>query len=75
MKTKELIKRYIEEIQFLNHRLYGIKYKKSEVVLNALQTEYINVLREIISALRIRKKEKLKDFVRDKELLKRHLIL
>ena len=72
MKTKDLIKRYIKEIQFLNHRLYGIKYKKSEVILNALQSEYINVLREII-AMGI-KKEELKKFVNDKELLKRHLI-
>jgi hypothetical protein len=73
MKTKKLIERYIKEIQFLNERLYGIKYKKTEVVLNALQTEYINVLREIMS-MGIKRKE-LKKFVNDKELLKRHLIL
>jgi len=73
LKTKKLIERYIKEIQFLEERLRGIKYKKEEVILNALQSEYINLLEEIKSTLKL-KKEELENFVRDKELLKRHII-
>jgi len=72
-ETKKLINRYINEIKFLEERLRGIKMKREEIILSALQTEYINLLKEIVSTLKLKKKE-LENFVRDKELLKRHII-
>jgi hypothetical protein len=73
-EIKELIERYVNEIKFLEEKLHGIKYSKNEIILNALQTEYINLLNEITSIFKLNKEE-LINFVRDKELLKRHIIL
>jgi predicted transposase YbfD/YdcC len=67
----KLAEKYINEIIEIKQKLKGIKLKKSEVVLNALQTEYIESLREILASV---KKEEIYKFVNDKDLLKRHII-
>ena len=73
IKNKEVI-RYVMEIQNLEQKIRGRKLRKSEIILNALQTEFVELIKEIIQNYNI-SKEELENFVNDKELLKRHIII
>ena len=73
IKNKEVI-RYVTEIQNLEQKIRGRKLRKSEIILNALQTEFVELIKEIMQNYKI-KKEELENFVNDKELLKRHIII
>jgi hypothetical protein len=69
----KLVLRYINEIQKLLMKIRNIKLKKSEIVLEALQYYFTSLLQEILS--NEVKKEELVNYVEDKELLKRHIII
>jgi predicted transposase YbfD/YdcC len=68
----KLVEKYINEIIAIKEKLKGIKLKKSEVILNALENEYTESIREILASGV--KKEELDKFVNDKDILKRHII-
>jgi hypothetical protein len=73
IKNKEVI-RYVMEIQNLEQKIRGRKLRKSEIILNALQTEFVELIKEIMQNYNI-SKEELENLVTDKELLKRHIII
>jgi len=70
----KLALRYLAEIQNLEQKIRNRKLRKSEIILNALQTEFVELIKEIIQNYNI-SKEELENFVNDKELLKRHIII
>ena len=70
----KLALRYLAEIQNLEKKIRNLKLKKSEVVLKAVEQYYISLIKEIIQNYNI-SKEELENFVNDKELLKRHIII
>jgi len=70
----KLALQYIQEIQNLEKKIRNLKLKKSEVVLKAVEQYYISLIKEIIQNYNI-SKEELENFVNDKELLKRHIII
>jgi hypothetical protein len=70
----KLVARYIAEIQNLEQKIRNIKLKKSEVILNALEQYYVELIKEIMLNYKI-SKEELEKLVADKELLKRHIII
>ena len=73
LKNK-LALRYISEIQNLEKKIRNEKLKKSEIVLNALECYFVDLIKEIMLNYKI-SKEELVNYVDDKELLKRHIIL
>jgi hypothetical protein len=73
LKNKYAI-RYADEIQNLEQKIRNIKLKKSEVILQALEQYFMHLLKEIIQNYKINKEE-LANYVSDKELLKRHIII
>jgi hypothetical protein len=70
----KLALRYLSEIQKLEKKIRGVDLKKTEIVLNALQDYFISLIKEILSNYKIDKNE-LEEFVNDKVLLKKHIII
>ncbi len=73
LKNK-LVLRYVSEIQNLEKKIRNEEFKKSEIILNALEQYYISLLKEILENYKI-SKEELEKLVNDKDLLKRHIII
>jgi coproporphyrinogen III oxidase-like Fe-S oxidoreductase len=69
-----LVARYIVEIQNLEQKIRNIKLKKSEVILNALEQYFVELIKEMMLNYKV-SKEELEKLVTDKELLKRHIII
>jgi hypothetical protein len=70
----KLVARYVEEIKNLEQKIRNTKLKKSEIILNALEQYYIELIKEIIQNYKISKQE-LEKLANDKDLLKRHIII
>jgi hypothetical protein len=70
----KLALRYIAEIRQLEKKIRNIELRKSEIVINALEIYYVSLIQEIMSNYKI-SREELANFVTDKELLKRHIII
>ena len=70
----KLALRYLAEIQNLEKKFKNRELRKSEIILNALESYYKNLIKEIIQNYNI-SKEELEKIVSDKELLKRHIII
>jgi predicted DNA-binding transcriptional regulator len=73
LKNK-LALRYINEIKKLEKKVRDVELKKSEIILHALEIYFVSLIQEILSNYKI-SKEELQNFVSDKELLKRHIII
>jgi hypothetical protein len=70
----KFVLRYVNEIQSLEQKIRNTKLKKSEVILQALEQYFMFLLKELIQNYKINKEE-LANYVTDKELLKRHIIV
>jgi hypothetical protein len=70
----KLVARYVEEIKNLEQKIRNAKLKKSEIILNALEQYYIELIKEMLENYKI-SKEEIEKLANDKELLKRHLII
>jgi len=68
----KLVLRYLAEIQNLEQKIRGRKLRKSEIILNALESYYKNLIKEIVER---EGKQAIENYISDKELLKRHIII
>jgi len=71
VKNREVI-RYISEIKIIEKKFKNRELKKSEVILNALESYYKNLIKEIVER---EGKQAIENYISDKELLKKNIII
>jgi len=68
----KLALRYLAEIQNLEKKFKNRELRKSEVILNALESYYKNLIKEIVER---EGKQAIENYISDKELLKKNIII
>ena len=71
VKNREVI-RYISEIKIIEKKFKNRELKKSEIILNALESYYKNLIKEIVER---EGKQAIENYISDKELLKKNIII
>jgi hypothetical protein len=71
VKNREVI-RYISEIKIIEKKFKNRELRKSEVILNALESYYKNLIKEIVER---EGKQAIENYISDKELLKKNIII